>query len=406
MFKGFTRVALTAFFYGAFAAFLLPSVPRVAYFFKAHMPYGGTEDQFWWTVAYGIAIAIDITILVMTASASSMKRNHTSWWDRAQVWFFIWLATVISLYANWMYSLQFNPPMFSVAAHQYPFLTENVNAIIASLFPLFQIIYSTMADVVVGREITAADLAKQIEAEAEKQPLVEQLSTIRASSHKQSISGLFGMGAYIKDQWQQNFGQPIVQESAQADTPKLEWDGNKVISIQFPGKEPVQVHTEEVALSPLPVESIPHKQLSQSTPAPSIPPPPALPPQEASEAEEDPNTDELEVLPKWNSRASSFTVAGQMYLPLRVAASQYKMSEPLLRRWIELGYIPASFIERLPHGKNRVPVLLHTPETRPIITSLKRSRSKIHAVPPDHPSPEQRQAGKSQLAGAALEAVQ
>jgi hypothetical protein len=65
----------------AFGAFLLASLPHVAYFFASFEPEdsNGNVSDYWWIISFIIAISIDVTSFLLSLSIANKMRRATPW---------------------------------------------------------------------------------------------------------------------------------------------------------------------------------------------------------------------------------------------------------------------------------------------------------------------------------------
>jgi hypothetical protein len=154
-----TNTIVKRFFWGAFAAFLLASIPHVAYFFRAYEPVAQGADDIWeWVVSYGIAASIDITIFLLSVTVSGLQRRNARKSLIFSVWIFIFALAVLSWYINDRYALHFmNTTMMSATAvtvHLFILNTTiaDINPLIASCFQILAIAYTWISDKLTNNE--------------------------------------------------------------------------------------------------------------------------------------------------------------------------------------------------------------------------------------------------------------
>src|ERR1043165_6743964 len=77
---GFFQAFLQVVLWLAFAAFLLASLPHVAYFFASFEPQNadGTVSDYWWFVAYALAVSIDVTAFLLSLNVAIKMRKATA----------------------------------------------------------------------------------------------------------------------------------------------------------------------------------------------------------------------------------------------------------------------------------------------------------------------------------------
>ncbi len=162
-----TNTIVKRFFWGAFAAFLLASIPHVAYFFRAYEPVAqGAEDIWEWCVSYAIAGSIDITIFLLSVTVSGLQRRRAKKSLIFSVWIFIFALAVLSWYINDRYALHFlNTSMMSatgivISLWSFHATISDINPLIASCFQILAIAYTWISDKLTANETapTAKDL--------------------------------------------------------------------------------------------------------------------------------------------------------------------------------------------------------------------------------------------------------
>lgn len=150
----------------AFLVFLLASLPHVAYFIVTFEPQNldGTISDWWWTVAYLIAAAINITEFLLSIKFARDLRNATRglpWYQKflptlatvLKYWPFIILIAGFSWAANLEHAEQFHSSMLSTAESVkviLPFFQGkawgDINPYIVSAYPVLNIAYTFMFD--------------------------------------------------------------------------------------------------------------------------------------------------------------------------------------------------------------------------------------------------------------------
>jgi hypothetical protein len=151
----------------AFLAFLVASLPHVAYFFAAFEPHeiDGSVSDWWWFVAYLIAGAINITEFLL--SIKFARELHTAtyglpWYQKIipivgcvlKFWPFILLISGFSWAAQLQHAREFHSFMLSTAESvsvSIPFMPYiktwgDLNPYIVSAFPILNIAYTLMFD--------------------------------------------------------------------------------------------------------------------------------------------------------------------------------------------------------------------------------------------------------------------
>jgi len=149
--------------WGGFVVFLLASIPHLAYFFASMEPLGeqgSPEWWFWWAVSFALAAAFDLTDILLSMRVARMQRQKRKSWKRiARTWLFILGLTAISIYANYEHAVQFTSPMLGKVTGQSLFDLPvewlrfgTLNPILGSIFQLFAIAYTSMAEDMTGEE--------------------------------------------------------------------------------------------------------------------------------------------------------------------------------------------------------------------------------------------------------------
>lgn len=195
--------ALLWFFWFAFAAFLLASIPHVAYFFRAYEPEGDGLDTMWWMVSFGIAASIDITIFLLSMTVASLQRQKKSFPLISSVWIFILGLAGLSWFINYKYAIQFvNTGMISATPITIPFTSVRIpdlNPIVASCFQALAIAYTWISDKIVADEKpkTAAELEQMANELEEITKQKERIATIKNQNGVNFIKGLIDSGAEV-----------------------------------------------------------------------------------------------------------------------------------------------------------------------------------------------------------------
>lgn len=149
----------------AFAAFLLASLPHVAYFFASFEPEDakGNVSDYWWIIAYILAGSIDITSFLLSLNlANKMKRatRGLNWIQKIGVvirialihWPFIVALVGFSWLVNFEHATEFHSTMLGLAEDVQINLffwqgtLHDLNPVIASAFPVLAVAYTGMAD--------------------------------------------------------------------------------------------------------------------------------------------------------------------------------------------------------------------------------------------------------------------
>ena len=184
----------------AFLVFLLASLPHVAYFIVTFEPQNpdGTLSDWWWTVAYLIAAAINITEFLLSIKFARDLRNATRglpWYQKClptlttvlKYWPFIILIAGFSWAANLEHAEQFHSSMLSTAESVkviLPFFQGKVwgdiNPYIVSAYPVLNIAYTLMFDSSRSSDFhpeSESETTQDVQPESESTTEVQPVST-------------------------------------------------------------------------------------------------------------------------------------------------------------------------------------------------------------------------------------
>src|SRR5947209_18423217 len=100
--------ALKGFFWFAFASFLAASIPHVAYFFRAFelQATAGQDPVFYWGIAYALAVAIDVIIVLLSVTVAQLKHERVGRGSIISLWAFVLLLTGLVWLIDWQYARQ------------------------------------------------------------------------------------------------------------------------------------------------------------------------------------------------------------------------------------------------------------------------------------------------------------
>jgi hypothetical protein len=162
---GFFQALLQVILWLAFAAFLLASLPHVAYFFATFEPQNpdGTISDYWWFVSYALAVAIDVTAFLLSLNVAVKMRRATAglpWYQKIipailvfiTHWPFILLLVGFSWLVNFEHAKEFHSSMLADAESVTVNLLfwqgtlGDLNPVIASAFPVLAVAYTGMSD--------------------------------------------------------------------------------------------------------------------------------------------------------------------------------------------------------------------------------------------------------------------
>lgn len=199
----------------SFAAFLFASLPHVAYFFATFEPQNsdGSISDYWWMVAYILAVSIDVTAFLLSVNVAVKMRRATAGkvWIAKIVpaslvilthWPFILILVGFSWLVNFEHAKEFHSTMLATAEQVEINLLlwhgklADLNPIIASAFPVLAVAYTGMSDrigderkaagsaqpvtVVQASTVKQEDIDAALKALAEVHSLREQLAQLQA----------------------------------------------------------------------------------------------------------------------------------------------------------------------------------------------------------------------------------
>ena len=166
--SSFFNLVLQIVLWLAFGAFLLASLPHVAYFFASFEPQEWTTNgyqvnDYWWTISYCLAFAIDVTSFLLSLNVAIKMRRATNGMSgipklaaafgvMVTHWPFILLLVGFSWLVNYEHAQQFHSDMLSLAEAKTINLLfwsgsiRDLNPVIASAFPVLAVAYTGMSD--------------------------------------------------------------------------------------------------------------------------------------------------------------------------------------------------------------------------------------------------------------------
>lgn len=219
--------ALLTFFWVAFAAFLLASIPHVAWFFSIYEPVDGPGGGLYWIVSYGIAISIDITTFLLSMTVAKMMQQGKSKGLIFTVWLFILGLAGLSWFMNYKYAVHFQNAgqieispltisLFGLVSWQIP----DMNPIIASCFQVLAVAYTWIADKIAAGEKVKTSAELQAEAD-EMEKLAVQKARIAATKRANvegGIDGAIGLVGVLGRRVRQEFSKPKKGEENNEET--------------------------------------------------------------------------------------------------------------------------------------------------------------------------------------------
>lgn len=216
--------ALKGFFWFAFASFLAASIPHVAYFFRAFEPQAtaGQDPLFYWGIAYALAVSIDVMIVLLSVTVAQLKHQQVGRGTIYSIWAFILLLTGLSWFINWQYARQFSSAMLNQVAGTHLnlyFFSPNVGQIdpvIASMFQVFAIAYTYIADkIAMSKPKTAAELKQETDEEEARVKELARLEDIRKRRRQQRVAAMVGTIQHLSTQVQSMHATPDDPETLQ-----------------------------------------------------------------------------------------------------------------------------------------------------------------------------------------------
>ncbi|TMD00494.1 MAG: hypothetical protein E6J11_05315 [Chloroflexi bacterium] len=216
--------ALKGFFWFAFASFLAASIPHVAYFFRAFEPQAtaGQDPLFYWGIAYALAVSIDVMIVLLSVTVAQLKHQQVGRGTIYSIWAFILLLTGLSWFINWQYARQFSSAMLNQVAGTHLnlyFFSPNVGQIdpvIASMFQVFAIAYTYIADkIAMSKPKTAEELKQETDEEEARVKELARLEDIRKRRRQQRVAAMVGTIQHLSTQVQSMHATPDDPETLQ-----------------------------------------------------------------------------------------------------------------------------------------------------------------------------------------------
>ena len=216
--------ALKGFFWFAFASFLAASIPHVAYFFRAFEPQAtaGQDPLFYWGIAYALAVSIDVMIVLLSVTVAQLKHQQVGRGTIYSIWAFILLLTGLSWFINWQYARQFSSAMLNQVAgthlNVYFFSPSvgQIDPVIASMFQVFAIAYTYIADkIAMSKPKTAAELKQETDEEEARVKELARLEDIRKRRRQQRVAAMVGTIQHLSTQVQSMHATPDDPETLQ-----------------------------------------------------------------------------------------------------------------------------------------------------------------------------------------------
>ena len=231
---GFVKVVL----WFAFAAFLITSIPHVAWLYH-EFERGESSTVFgidtWWVLSYMSAIGIDATV----ACLAYMLEIGVKKMSAGFIWVFTLLLISLSWYANFLYSMAHNPVQQSdVWGIQVLFgltTTGYVTPVVISAAPVFVVAYTFMIQLVGdGNTLTSEELNKRAIEFENLQVAKERIRNAKRQAAISSITGVFDAGKAVVTH--------VTNQDETTVTPSLECVV-KETPVEYTAVEHVEVHT-------------------------------------------------------------------------------------------------------------------------------------------------------------------
>ena len=216
--------ALKGFFWFAFASFLAASIPHVAYFFRAFEPQAtaGQDPLFYWGIAYALAVSIDVMIVLLSVTVAQLKHQQVGRGTIYSIWAFILLLTGLSWFINWQYARQFSSVMLNQVAGTHLNLyffspsVGQIDPVIASMFQVFAIAYTYIADkIAMSKPKTAEELKQETDEEEARVKELARLEDIRKRRRQQRVAAMVGTIQHLSTQVQSMHATPDDPETLQ-----------------------------------------------------------------------------------------------------------------------------------------------------------------------------------------------
>jgi len=196
----------------------------VAYFFRAFEPQAtaGQDPLFYWGIAYALAVSIDVMIVLLSVTVAQLKHQRVGRGTILSIWAFILLLTGLSWFINWQYARQFSSAMLNQVAGTHLnlyFFSPNVGQIdpvIASMFQVFAIAYTYIADkIAMSKPKTAAELKQETDEEEARVKELARLEDIRKRRRQQRVAAMVGTIQHLSTQVQSMHATPDDPETLQ-----------------------------------------------------------------------------------------------------------------------------------------------------------------------------------------------
>src|SRR5260221_731057 len=150
------QIAISVVFILAFCAFLYASIHHVSKFYDNFEPSGTAPDIFGLSGSTLLAIALDLTALMLTLGIMNFGATMTKK-NKGAVWAFIIFLTALSWFINYQYA----------ARYQGVNLTKDdvlrtIDPIIASSFAALNLAYAFVSELFTAKKKTIAELQAEL----------------------------------------------------------------------------------------------------------------------------------------------------------------------------------------------------------------------------------------------------
>jgi hypothetical protein len=172
------KVIIRIVFLFAYAAFLYASLHHVAYFYHSFEQDGNN-----WLGSYALAIAIDVTALVLMIGVMFFHKGMPLS-ALIGTWFFIFCLTGFSWVINWEYAVQFQSTGLDKVGSMYW-----INPIMASAFAFLNLAYSVVAGFFNSEPESIEELQQKRDTLKQISILKQEIATLKNQHNSSWISG-------------------------------------------------------------------------------------------------------------------------------------------------------------------------------------------------------------------------
>ncbi|HEX6556607.1 MAG TPA: sodium/calcium exchanger protein, partial [Ktedonobacteraceae bacterium] len=182
----------------------------------------GQDPLFYWGIAYALAISIDVMIVLLSVTVAQLKHQRIGRGTILSIWAFIILLTGLSWFINWQYARQFSSAMLNQVAGTHLSLyffspsVGQIDPVIASMFQVFAIAYTYIADkIAMSKPKTAAELKQETDEEEARDKELVRLEDIRKRRRQQRVAAMVGTIQHLSTQVQSMHATPDDPETLQ-----------------------------------------------------------------------------------------------------------------------------------------------------------------------------------------------